>query len=254
MSTSEELYSPDGGQLAYFSKSAEKPPGRGAGEQPRNDGRAWTLPDDFRRRLSNFYRLKRPFNLDGLEWTSVEAYYQAAKFMLAAMEPTKDDIAYGGMFAVGGAFADLDGAAIKTKGGKSARRIRHFDRWGEIADQSVERPWTRDDDGQWQQLTTLPLAHVAMFRALQARFTQDEESCQLLLATDNAFLVHTIRGGSHPMWPLMAVRADIQRCGGCGKKSESRCATCLATFCSFACLHQVSTRCVPLSRLAITAD
>ena len=68
--------------LCFYSKSADKYPGTGAGETLHPDDleklEALNRISNWRRMLSNFH--SHPFELDGMWWDSVEHYYQGSKF------------------------------------------------------------------------------------------------------------------------------------------------------------------------------
>lgn len=70
--------------LCFYSKSADKFPGIGAGEVLYPDDkeklRGLALIPHWRRMLSNFYSTPTPLELDGMTWASVEHYYQGSKF------------------------------------------------------------------------------------------------------------------------------------------------------------------------------
>ena len=66
--------------LQFYSKSADKYPGKGNGEYVKNpeDYKELSKIKDWRKMLSNFYVM--PFELDGNIWNSVEHFYHACKF------------------------------------------------------------------------------------------------------------------------------------------------------------------------------
>lgn len=68
--------------LCFYSKSADKYSGTGAGEILHPDDleklEALNRISNWRRTLSNFH--SHPFELDGMWWDSVECYYQGSKF------------------------------------------------------------------------------------------------------------------------------------------------------------------------------
>ena len=78
------LYDKNGAVLQIYSKSNPEPfPCKGSGENVGNSQlidfiRLDSVHDDWRRKLSNYWRQK--FNIDGKDWNSVEHYYQACKF------------------------------------------------------------------------------------------------------------------------------------------------------------------------------
>lgn len=150
----------------YFSKSADKLPGRGAGESadPSHYPELAATPN-WRRILSNFYCGSVPFEFDGLRYRSVEHAYQATKFRLC------------GHGEVANRFALESGSDLSRGDGLAARRARKLVVMTEIQ----LAPWTRMD-------TT-----AIRTRMYMAKFSQVPEARAVLLATRNARLVH--KGG-----------------------------------------------------------
>src|SRR5690348_14774068 len=67
-------------KLFYYSKSADKYPGKGVNEYTKeNIYKELSTIKNWRKMLSNFYIA--PFKLDGYTWNSVEHYYHANKFL-----------------------------------------------------------------------------------------------------------------------------------------------------------------------------
>jgi predicted NAD-dependent protein-ADP-ribosyltransferase YbiA (DUF1768 family) len=74
-------------RLFYYSKSADKKPGKGANEYTTDVGKYDNLSNikDWRKILSNFY--VSPFTWKGKKWNSVEHAFQGTK--IALVDPTK---------------------------------------------------------------------------------------------------------------------------------------------------------------------
>ena len=177
--------------LQYYSKSLDKPlPGKGNGEKISNESlhefaSLITIPQ-WRKKLSNFW--VQPFSLDNHRWNSVEHYIQAAKF--------KD--AYPDFFLSfsldSGTDLSKDPVLAKAAGSKSGTLQGERLRPVEIV------------------MDSNPNAKQALIKALMAKFLQNEDLKELLLATRNAKLVHYMRG-SQPLVSdeLMLVRDKLKR-------------------------------------------
>src|ERR1019366_5889000 len=125
--------------------------------------------------------------LDGLRWNSVEHYYQGSKFK-------KNNPQFYKSFSIdSGSEISQDPALAKSAGGKSGvtkgRRLR------------PEAVLIDPDFFTGRE-------HTEMFNAMYAKFSQNENLKNILLATNNATLIHgTGRGAvSQPIPELMKVR------------------------------------------------
>lgn len=178
--------------LQYYSKSLDKPlPGKGNGEKIPNEhlhefASLVTIPQ-WRKKLSNFW--VQPFSLDNHRWSTVEHYVQASKFKDAYPD-------FFLSFSLDSA-TDLskDPVLAKAAGSKSGKFQEQRLRPAEIVlDQKQNTP------------------AKALTEALLAKFSQNEELKQLLLATRNAKLTHYMRG-TKPMVSneLMMVRDKLKR-------------------------------------------
>ncbi|APR86492.1 Hypothetical protein A7982_11841 [Minicystis rosea] len=154
----------------FHSRSKDAPPGRGVGEEihvPDETYSELARHRDWRRKLSNF--AESPFTMDGLTWRSVEHAFQAAKFMTV-------DPGYYRSFSIesGSALGAALGAEVRSAGGKRGR------------------PLGPADLAHWEKVK-----HDVMARALYAKFSQNEASRIILLATGLAKLTHRPLRAAH---------------------------------------------------------
>lgn len=178
----------------FFSNSRNEKPGKGAGE---------SLPDDrkedfqelgtiseWRKKLSNFWL--QPFYLDGLEWSSVEHYYQASKFKNGFPHFYQS---FSLTHAEPGSNLSIDPLMAKAAGGKSGKyqkkelRPAHYK-----ADSDFFKTSRRYDE---------------MYEAQKAKFSQHEDLKKLLLATRDAKLYHVARSTKIVFYELMVIRDEF---------------------------------------------
>ena len=175
----------------FYSKSANSlKPGKGSGEKIQKDDELKFVElskiSDWRKKLSNFW--VAPFNLDGHVWSSVEHYYQASKFKennpQFYLEFTLDANPQGEM-ANNPVFA-------KAAGGKTGKFKGKRVRQAEIV---IDSNFFK---GRHK---------CEMKAAMMAKFSQNIELKEMLLATKMAKLQHFVRGSSPVVFmDLMEIR------------------------------------------------
>lgn len=176
----------------FYSKSNNNPlPGKGAGEKvpesKSHDFSKLANISKWRHKLSNFWI--EPFELDGHVWSTVEHYYQASKFKHS--NPTW----YLSFSLDSKTTLSRNVAMAKAAGGKSGKykgkQLRPTDiilDAGYFPDRSIQE----------------------MYRAQHAKFSQNSELKELLLATGRAMLLHHQRGSKPVLFEtLMRVREEL---------------------------------------------
>ena len=188
------LYTPDIVLQFYAKSNPNALPGNGSGEKiPETDKihfHKLATFDNWRRKLSNFWN--EPFMLDNHTWQSVEHYYQGSKFKNNNREfylkfslDSRSEIS-------------SDPVLAKAAGSKS----------GKLNHSSIIRPsrMTIDPD-----FFNHGRSEREMENAMFAKFSQNKNLKDLLIATRNAKLVHYQRGARPEIYHhLMRVRHKLR--------------------------------------------
>lgn len=176
----------------FFSKSADKQPGKGIHEEVSNpnDYKDLARVKEWRKILSNFWM--QPFTLDGYTWNSVEHFYQGNKFKTTNEKFLRQ-------FTVeSNSEISKDPTMGKAAGGKT----------GTYQKKSIRPSYVKGDK---KYIDGKP-GRDAMLRALAAKFTQNPDLGRVLLATGNAELWHGTRGVKpHREYPIERVRECIRK-------------------------------------------
>jgi predicted NAD-dependent protein-ADP-ribosyltransferase YbiA (DUF1768 family) len=147
-----------------------------------------TIPQ-WRKKLSNFW--VEPFTLDNHKWATVEHFYEASKFKKGHPD------FYLGFSLDSGTDLSKDPLMAKGAGGKTGKYKGELFRPIEVVVDS-------DFSGQ--------RSRKAIYDAQHAKFTQNEELKRLLLGTNDAKLVHFVKGAEPDVFDeLMLVRDKIRR-------------------------------------------
>jgi len=172
------MYNPEI-EFYFYSKSANALPGKGSKEKlpPELTSEYEELAQipDWRKKLSNFAEAR--FVLDGLDWYSVEHYYQASKFK----EQTPEF--YYSFSLNSKSELSTNSAMAKAAGGKTGKYEKKQIRPKEIEIDSTFFSTSRSKE--------------EMYKAQFEKFTQVPEMRNLLLATKNANLLHIVQRSSN---------------------------------------------------------
>ena len=188
------LYTPDIVFQFYANSNPNALPGMGAGEKiPETEKihfHKLTAFDNWRRKLSNFWN--EPFMLDGHTWQDVEHYYQGSKFKnnnrdfyLKFSLDSRSELS-------------SDAVIAKAAGSKS----------GKLANRGIIRPPNISIDPDFFNHGR---SEREMENAMFAKFSQNKNLKDMLLATRNAKLVHYQRGARPEVYhQLMRVRHKLR--------------------------------------------
>jgi len=199
------LYTPDIVFQFYSNSNPNALPGSGAGEKiPETEKihfhRLATF-DNWRRKLANTWN--EPFMLDNHTWQSVEHYYQASKFKNNNRE------FYLKFSLDSRSQLSADPVLAKAAGSKS----------GKLNHTTIIRPSriTIDPD-----FFNHGRSDREMENATFAKFSQNKNLKDMLLATRNAKLVHYVRGAPPEIYHhLMRVRHKLRTGGGGGSANTN---------------------------------
>lgn len=147
-------------KLYFYSKSADKPPGKGANEYVHDVTIYAGLPKDFRKMLSNFH--VAPFEYEGLTFRTIEHAFQAKKIAL-------ENVAIAYKFTV------ESGDIIGQGDGAMAQKHRKL----VMLDKAQLACWDH-------------IKEDIMYEAALAKYTQNPEAARVLKATGNAELWHIV--------------------------------------------------------------
>jgi len=193
-----ELYNPST-VFKFSSQSNTKPaPGKGAGETLASESAPLfqelaTIPE-WRRKLANSWPSE--FSLDNHKWATAEHYFEASKFK-------NGNQAFYATFALDSQTPPTDLAknpvVAKAAASKAGKYQGNLLRPAEV---KIDSDFFVDDEKRKKQ---------ELFYAQFAKFTQNDEMKKLLLATRDAKLVHSERGGAQEVYEgLMYVRKWLQ--------------------------------------------
>lgn len=183
----------------FYSKSADKLPGKGTNEYALNTEDYLELSNtkDWRKMLSNFY--SSPFILDGEEWDSVENWHHAFKFR-DEKKPGSNYNFYKTFTKNGGKKWSSGHPEISKQAGRAGKK-RNMIVVGEKLPNNVKM---RPDFEK--------IAKKQMTFGLLAKFSQNPDLKNVLLNTGDAQLWHVVsRKGSEYWDHLMRVRDCIRK-------------------------------------------
>jgi predicted NAD-dependent protein-ADP-ribosyltransferase YbiA (DUF1768 family) len=198
----------DNDKFLFYSKSADKKPGKGTGEYV-NDIKIYKelseIPN-WRHILSNFYI--SPFILDDNEWNSVEHFFHAVKF--------RDDKKKGKNYDFYKTFtlnSGSDWSENPLYAKQSGKAGRVSETTGKVFDKKIGNTKIPKDVKMRPDFYSNKVERRLQILAFFAKFTQNEELKHMLLSTGDAELWHYVgRGASNQLWKhLMNVRRCIRK-------------------------------------------
>jgi len=184
----------------FWNKAPNKKPGKGENEdiptEREDDFKELAKEKDWRKVLSNSWRVVTPFELDGHTWNSVDHYYQASKFKNHTEGSDKHKFYLTFTAEHKTSKISKDPAKAKSSGcsDKSCKyRAKHI---------------LMDEDffnGKHK---------IAMESGQRAKYTTDLYSQKILLLTNNAKLVHMMKTSGKPsqmitFYDTMKIRKEI---------------------------------------------
>lgn len=182
--------------FAFYSKSADKYPGKGSGEMPGNLSLSPEYDDlskikDWRKKLSNF--AIAPFELDGKMWNSVEHYYQGSKFKQGNPE-------FYNLFSLdSGSDLSKDPAMAKSAGGKT----------GKVGGKVFRLKSVVMDSDFFSTDRSVKVMNAAQ----KKKFTTIPEMRDVLLKTREAKLMHIVGRSAEKVYfeNLVVIRDGLKR-------------------------------------------
>ena len=147
--------------FVFYSKSADKPPGKGTGEylEKGNDFGELSKIKNWRKILSNFHY--EPFIWRGLIWTSIEEAYQAAKYGPENYKEFREKV--------------REMSKNDEEIPLNARKLR---KWKILNDKQIK---------EWSKISEWTMENIAI-----AKYNQSDIGRQVLKNTKNAMLLHTM--------------------------------------------------------------
>jgi predicted NAD-dependent protein-ADP-ribosyltransferase YbiA (DUF1768 family) len=171
-------------KLYYFSKSSDKPPGKGVNEYVENVNKYKELSKvkNWRKMLSNFYI--SPFKLDGEIFGSVEHYYQGNKFFF------NNKNFYKKFTWNSNSIFSRDSNIAKSVGGTSGKYKGKLIRPSNV---KID-PNFFDYQHKIFNVHLLKFSEIILIKSMFSKFTQNKELMNVLLNTGEAQLWHGTRG------------------------------------------------------------